>query len=176
MAEAYRNPYKYERKNRNKWLIGALAMIIVMAAAAGLFFIQKQKSASPVPSNVQKAVNFAIYYPEQKKLPNGYTFNPSSISKPVDNGVTYAVSYGGTKKIVFSIQPKPTDSELQSFYSQYIPLKNDSQTHLGQAEIGVYHDQTLVSLPIINGPWIIVTAPKDVNQDQLKQVLQSLKT
>jgi hypothetical protein len=109
-------------------------------------------------------------------LPPGYNLNTNSFNlSPDKKGVYYSVSYGANKKIVFSVQVKPTDNELQSFNSNYIPLRVDYQTPIGQAEIGAYHSQTLVSLPVINGPWIVITAPPDINQDQLKQVLRAIK-
>jgi len=132
-------------------------------------------STSPVPDSVSRSVNFPVYYPDQKKLPADYRLNSGSFTAPVKNGVNYSVSYGNGKKIVFSVQTKPADSELQTFNSSYIPLRVDYQTPVGQAEIGAYHNQTLASLPVVNGPWIVITAPPDINQNQLKQVLSSLK-
>lgn len=129
---------------------------------------------SPVPKEVAQAVNFPVYYPDPKKLPAGYSLNTGSFSSPVKNGVSYSVSYGSGQKIVFSVQTKPSDNELQSFNGNYIPLRIDYQTPIGQAEIGAYHSQTLASLPVINGPWIVITAPSDINQDQLKQILNAI--
>jgi hypothetical protein len=137
--------------------------------------VPKPINNSPVPEAVAQAVNFPVYYPDPDKLPAGYTLNTGSFASPVKNGASFSVSYDNGKKIVFSVQTKPSDTELQTFNSSYIPLKVDYQTPVGQAEIGAYHNQTLVSLPVVNGPWVVITAPLDINQGQLKTVLSSLK-
>jgi hypothetical protein len=161
-------------------ILRGLILLVVTAGAIGLGLHWRTTPApinnSPVPKAVAQAVNFLVYYPDQKKLPPGYNLNTNSFNlSPDKKGVYYSVSYGANKKIVFSVQVKPSDNELQSFNSNYIPLRVDYQTPIGQAEIGAYHSQTLVSLPVINGPWIVITAPPDINQDQLKQVLRAIK-
>lgn len=170
----------YEKPAKRLLLSYGTAIILTLIIPVGIWKYQntKQKNApvtmSLIPAAVTKSVNYKIYYPEQSKLPSGYTFNQDSISSPVKNGVAYSVNYHENKKIVFSLQPKPSDSELQSFKSNYIPLRNEVLTKLGRADIGAYNQQTLVSLPLNEGPWIVVTAPSDINQDELKQVLNSL--
>ena len=166
----------------NKKLLSiASAVLLVAAVMLGIWLywhhnrLPALKQPNPVPSAVRQAVPFPVYYPDPEKLPAGYTLNQNSFSSPVKNGVTYSVSYGNGKKIVFSVQVKPSDTELQSFNSNYIPLRVEYQTPVGQAEVGAYHSKTLVSLPIINGPWIVITAPPDIDQGQLKQVLSTLK-
>jgi hypothetical protein len=159
-----------------KKLIFASITAAVLIAGGAILYIKLSKPASPVPASVSSNVNFKIYYPDQARLPAGYRLDLGSFRSPVKNGVAYSVSYGNGKKIVFSVQTKPSDQELQSFNTNYIPLKLDFQTALGQGEIGAYNGQTLASLPIVNGPWVVVTAPDDVNQDHLKHVMRSLKT
>ncbi len=135
---------------------------------------------SPVPKTIASSVSFSIYYPEQSKLPAGYTLDLNSFKQPVRNGVNYTVSYSNGHKLVFSLQPKPSATELQNFSANYIPLHITYHTSIGQALLGAYNTktgtETLVSLPA-NGSstWIILTAPYDINQDQLKQVLSALR-
>lgn len=167
------------RKLPELWWLAA--GVVVIAAILAIWIITrpaKTKSpahTSPVPVSIAHKVSFPIYYPDPGKLPAGYHLDDSSFASPVKNGVNYTVIYDGGKKMVFSVQAKPSDNDLQSFNSSYIPLRIDYQTPVGQAEIGAYHNQTLVSLPIVNGPWVIITAPPDINQDQLKQVLQAMR-
>jgi hypothetical protein len=173
--------YSFGRKSKQLRAIWIIVLLLIGAAAAGFWLHNRhtatpmQVSNSPVPRALAQSVNFPVYYPDPKKLPAGYTLNLGSFAAPVKNGVNYSVNYDNGKKIVFSVQLKPADSELQSFNSSYIPLRIDYQTPVGQAEIGSYHSKTLVSLPVINGPWIIITAPLDINQDQLKSVLSSIR-
>jgi hypothetical protein len=170
-----------ETRNRGyKKLFLYIVLILVIAgvAAAGWWY-STQRDISPVPENIQKSVSFPVYYPDPKKLPVGYTLDASSFKNPVKDGITYNVNYGGGR-LVFSVQPKPSTTELDSFTASYIPLNNNYQTPIGQAELGAYNNggkaatETLVSLPTDKNVWIIVTAPYNVNQDQLKEVLSSL--
>ena len=155
--------------------------VLVILAAAGGSYWYVSRNSSPVPRNIQSKVDFPIYYPDQKKLPTGYRLNPDSFKAPQANGVVYEVDYGNGKRMVFSVQPKPSDNALQTFNSSYIPLRTDYQTPSGTAEIGAYNDngkittETLVSLPTNDKTWLLITAPYDINQAQLKQVLSSLK-
>jgi len=174
------------RRNKIKkvkiWMLSGL--VLALLAMATFIMINRTDHpkkaavvpAGPVPAQIAAAVPYKIYYPDQSKLPNGYTLDGHSFANPVKNGVSYAVNYGGGKKIIFSVQTKPSDNELQAFQSNFIPLKIDFQTPLGLGSIGAYRGQTLASLPIENGPWIVVTAPADINQEDLKQVFRSLKS
>jgi hypothetical protein len=172
------------RRSSGKWLAaGAFSIAIIAALIVGGFIYLSRKHmhqppASPVPVALAQSVNFPIYYPVQAKLPAGYTLDLSSFKRPVQNGVSYSVSYSHSKKLVFSLQPKPSASELQNFTANYIPLHNSYQTPTGQALLGAYDTktgtETLVSLPTGSNTWIIITAPYDISQDQLKQVLSSL--
>lgn len=156
-----------------------LIFVVAAAAAAGWWYFT-QRNTSPVPESIRKSVSFPVYYPDPKKLPAGYTLDTNSFKNPVKNGVTYNVNYGGGR-VVFSVQAKPSATELDSFTASYIPLNNIYQTPVGQARLGAYNNggkiatETLVSLPTDKNVWIIVTAPYNINQDQLKEVLSSLR-
>jgi len=155
-------------------------LIIIILVVTGEFgrviFI---KNDSPVPKMVIKAVNYPIYYPDQKKLPSGYMLNINSFKNPVANGAYYTVTYNTGKQIIFSLQEKPSDRDLEAFINNYIVLHNDYQTSSGLAKIGAYNNhgvlETLISLPTNDKTWLIITAPPDINQNQLKQVLSSLR-
>lgn len=166
---------KKNSKRRFFQYLYLLIFIAIISVIFTLFYAQRNKS--PVPPNIKRGVNFQIYYPDQKKLPNGYKLNIKSFTKPRQDVILYTVYYGNGKKLIFSVQPKPSDDEIQRFYSNYIPLRNQVQLNLGQAQVGSYGNplKTVVSYPIDNGPWVIVTAPVDTDQNKLKQVLNTLK-
>lgn len=165
------------KKKNYPHLLTAILILVVIVVIGGLgtwFFLHK--NSSPVPKTISQAVDFPVYYPNPKNLPSGYSLNLGSFNLPVKNGVTYKVSYGNGKNIVFSLQPKLSASDYQTFEGNYLPLKTPYQTPIGQAEIGAYNLETLVSLPVSgSNTWIIITAPGNINQDQLQQVLSSLK-
>jgi len=166
----------------NKVIVGGFCMIVVVILATTMILYHlKQRHISPVPQSIAQSVDFPIYYPVQSRLPSGFTLDPGSFKQPIPTGINYTVTYGNqaTEDLVFSLQPKPSDSALQKFDASYIPLHNSYQTSIGQAYIGAYNTkqvtETLVSLPVDSSDtWIIVTAPYNINQGQLKQVLSSL--
>jgi hypothetical protein len=168
--------YEISSGNRNrlkKYLI--LLTLIILIAAGFSLWQHKQQTKSPVPANIQKAVPYQIYYPDKTRLPQGYYIDQTSFANPVKNGVTYSVVDPSNRKLVFSLQQRPSDNDLTSFYGSYIPVKIELDTDNGKAESGIYNQKSLISLPIRDGPWVIITAPKDINQAQLKQILSSLK-
>jgi hypothetical protein len=167
---------KRTRRRNNKYRIIAstLLLLIIIGAAAGTY-LYRDRITSPVPKNISQSVSFPIYYPDPKKLPAGYTLDLRSFNAPVKNGVTYWVTYGKGNKIVFSIQQKPSSEELQTFNGNYLPLKISYQTPVGLAEIGAYNLKTLVSLPTNSSTWVIITAPPNIDQGQLEQILSIMK-
>jgi hypothetical protein len=168
-----------EKKSKKVILNSVLGVLVLIAIGLGIWLFL-HRGASPVPKNIKSAVSFPIYYPDQKKLPDGYTLDINSFKNPVKDGVAYLVRYGAGKKLVFSLQNKPLSADLQQFNSNFIPLHNELRTDIGTAEIGAYNAkgslQTLISLPTNESTWIIITAPPDVNQDQLKHILKSIRS
>jgi hypothetical protein len=154
-------------------MLSALLLIIIIGVAGTLAYWGR--TASPVPKTISQSVTFPIYYPDPNKLPAGYTLDLRSFSAPVKNGVTYWVNYGKGSRIVFSIQQKPSENELQTFAGNYLPLEIPYQTPVGLAEIGAYNLKTLVSLPTNGSAWVVITAPPNIDQGQLEQILSIMK-
>jgi hypothetical protein len=159
-------------------------IIIVAALLVGGIIIHKHwhkrvpLSPDPVPLSVRKSVGFPVYYPVQNDLPTGYTLDLKSLTSPSNGVLIFTVDYG-SNKIIFSEQKKPSSTQIQSFNANYIPLRTGYQTPAGQAEISAYNNgnknlQTLVSFPTNGSTWIIITAPPNINQNQLEQVLSAI--
>jgi hypothetical protein len=134
-------------------------------------------TSSVVPKKIQRSVDFAIYYPGT--LVPGYVLDVQSFRLAEPGVVIFAVTHGKDKNIVFSEQDQPSSSDIDKFISTYLPLNSDVKLPLGQAKVGAYGSapniRTVMSLPIRNGPWVIVTAPSDINHDDLVKLLASLK-
>lgn len=169
-------PKRQVKKNRRKLLaITCVTTVIIITAGIGSW-LYMNSVRSPVPKNISKQVNFPIYYPDQKKLPPGYTLSKSSFKSPQPGAVLYVVYYDKNQKLVFSVQQKPSDSDLAAFVKNYIPIHRQVLTLVGTATIGAIGKQTVVSLPTDSNTWIIVTAPANVyGTDALAQVLKALK-
>jgi hypothetical protein len=176
------NSGRTRKKNRSKLptiILSVLGILIMLGGVAGgWLFLHRE--ISPIPKSLRNSVNFTVYYPDPKKLPTGYSLNVSSFQIAQKNGVLYYVTYDGDKKIAFSVQEKISDVDLQSFYTNYMPLHQDFATPAGKAQIGASSssgaEKTLVSLPTNTNTWLLITAPLDINQDKLKQVLSSIRS
>jgi len=166
------------KKPKKKIIILVVILAILIVGGVGAWFYE-HRYISPIPKSVQQSVNFPIYYPEQKKLPFGYTFNLKSFSNPRQNILLYAVDYGVGQKVVFSLQKKPSDEQINNFYTYNMPLTIPLNTSVGQARIGLAgqppNRKTIASLPTSDGVWILATAPDNINQNQFDQVIKSLR-
>lgn len=150
--------------------------MIALLTSIGVIFNQLSKSSdngSPVPIPIQKGVAFPIYYPDPARLPAGFILDQNSFNR---NGqvVVYSIDYDD-KKIAFTIQAKPSEDEIKTFYTNQLPLRNETKTEAGTAMIGILNNQTFASLTTSDQAWLIITAPLDINQEQFKQVLHSIK-
>ena len=172
-----KRPKKFGDKKK-RFLVLVIALVTLIGGGVG-GWLYSHSSTSPVPQSINKQINFPIYYPDAKRLPSGYVLDKNSFRSPQKGVVIYSVIYDSNKKIVFSVQQKPSDSIIQDFYANSIPLRNHFNISLGDLEIGAFGSGktlgTVASLTTKDGSWLIVTAPGDINQLQLEQVMNSLK-
>lgn len=171
-------------RSDKKILLGLTLCILLGAVLVGGFFgvrliRRSAKPESPVPTSISSGVSFPIYYPDEKKLPSGYSLDQSSFSVQ-QKGVLYRVNKDSSIKLTFSVQAKPVDSEIQNFYTNIIPLRNHLLSSLGPVEVGAYNNkgtiQSVISIPISTDPtWVIITGPQDLAEDDIKQIVESLK-
>lgn len=149
---------------------------IILAVLLAAFLYNLHGSTDVVPEKIQKSVPFSIYYP--RNLPAGYTLDEKSFQIPESGVVLFTVTYGDGKSIDFSEQQQPSSGDIDKFVKSYIPLNSVLQLPLGQVKVGAYgaapNIRTIASVPIHDGPWLIVTAPSDVNHDDLTKLITSL--
>ena len=169
-------PKKPKKRKKLKFILLLLAILILIASSTGTWFYL-HRSTSPVPKSIRQSVNFPIYYPDPKKLPAGYNLNQSSFKSINSDAIAYSVSYSNNKKLIFSVQKKPSDNELANFNKQYIPIHRQVLTLVGTATEGVIGSQTVVSLPANDSnAWIIITGPSDAYATtNLAQVLKAIR-
>lgn len=164
--------YRHDQrlKRRWPWVVAVVAVVVVAAAiAAWLLFVPR----SPVPDDVKKAVSFPIYYPEQSKLPSGYTLDTKSFTAS-DQVAMYIITYGSDQRLIVSVQKRPPEDEIAYFYKNTIPIHKDVVTVNGTAAIGAVGQQSITSLPTNDQSWLIIMGPPDVNKDELSRVLQAM--
>ena len=169
------NPRK---RKRLKLMMICVPIILILAAGITYYFIEKNHSNNtlpyPISSQTAGLLGYDIYYPNQKLLPPGFNLNKNSFYDS-DQAIIYSVSYGNGQKIVFSDQAKPTSAQLQSFYAKNMPLHSTFNTNIGVATLGAINLQSVVSLPTNSNAWLIVTAPGNINQNELRAVINSIE-
>lgn len=162
-------------KESKRLLVWLIVMLIVAGGVAGIWAYD-HRSDSLVPKVVRGKIDFPIYYPDPAKLPAGFVLDSSSFKSVSPEAVLYIVNYGTNKKLVFTVQKKPSDSELDNFNKQYIPIHRQVSTSVGTATIGAIGNQTVVSLPTKDSSWILMTgAPDMYNTSNLAQVLKAIR-
>jgi hypothetical protein len=160
-------------KGRQRLFFSATILIIVCLLAS--YWIKGASGhANPVPKSIKQSVDFPVYYPRQDKLPMDYKLDSDSFVKLTADVVSYSVS-SASDRLVFTVQKKPSDNEINSFNSQRIPIHIEFNTSVGKAEMGVIGKQTVVSLPTTDKSWIIITGPEKIDQNKLEKVLKSLQ-
>lgn len=164
------------RTPRLKTGLSVISAIIILAAVVAA--VLHGFSNGPVPRDIQKQTNFRIYYPAQNKLPAGYSIDKSSFRTAEANVVLFSLSYGNGRSLVFSESPKPSGDVIDKFNASAIPVHTQVSTSVGKATVGAYGSgkdlRTIASLPVNDGPWLILTAPSDIDQNDLQQVLQAI--
>lgn len=155
---------------RNNKLVSSFMALLIIGVL--LFVLSNLKTYDPIPESIQRSVSFSLYFPDSNKLPFGYSLDKNSFSS---NGqaVLYTVNRGNTR-LIFTIQSRPTNLQIQSFYTNHMPLHNNVNTPVGTAAIGVINNETVASLPTDSNAWILITAPINFNQNLLNQTLQSI--
>ena len=173
--KSWRPTLKDVNTNRGWYAIGITIVIVVIAWIVALVSSDR---ISPVPKSILSSVSYPVYYPSDSRLPEGYALDKSSIELVNPKVVILVVKYDSNNMVVFNEQANPGATIINQYQSNYIPIHTTVWTPLGNAILGAYNDghsiKTVVSLPVTNGPWIIVTAPSNINQTNLKEVLDSL--
>lgn len=146
-------------------------MAVILAAAVIL-----SSPKNPVPRQLRKSVSFPVYYPVNGRLPEGYALEPSSFRLAQPGVVIFSISHTGGQHLIFSEEAQQPSGTVSDFVKNYIPLHSALNTRLGTAQVGAYGRppdlRTVVSLQINKGPWLVITAPSDISQDDLKKILQ----
>jgi hypothetical protein len=171
-----RKPWlKLHRQLLTRFFIGIA--LITAISVAGMFLYSSPQAPQPLPSDpvplrLRQAVNFSVYYPAPSKLPVGYRLDTSSFTGSAQ-AIVYVVRYSN-QKLTFTVQQKPSESDIQDFYHTHLPLHTTVSTRLGEAAIGAIGSQTVVSLPTKSSAWLLVTGPPNVDKGELTQILESL--
>lgn len=154
-------------------VVKAVLVGIGIAVVVAALFLLLPTKPTVVPKDIRKNIPFSIYYPDQSKLPKGYTLQKASFTSPDSGVVLYAVTFP-RGKFVLSVQEKPDKEELDSFTNQRLPVRYTLSTPNGRATVGVLGNQLVASLPTNSDSWVIVTSPQNTRQAEMRSLLNSL--
>jgi hypothetical protein len=159
--------------------IFTVIIVFAVIGGAGLAWRLAGATGSPVPAGLRSSAGFPIYYPDQGHLPDGYTLDTTSFQKADGGAIIYAIKNSSGGNLIASEVAQPGGNVIDDFTKNSIPLHSTVDTSLGKAQIGAYGSppnlRSIVSLPINHGPWLIITAPANTPQTDLKQITLSLR-
>lgn len=162
-----------------RWLIiGAVTVVVVGGATGGALWVRqnqiKKANSCLFPAAIQEQVsNLTLFCPNPKRLPKGMSADLAGAS--AGGGAVIYIVHDGAATISISQQKQPTDSQLNTFTANVIPLYITLPTALGTARIGATQNQSLASLPTKQQTWMLVATPKNYSIDRLSALLKSLQ-
>jgi hypothetical protein len=172
LAEAKKTlPSKFQKSSRSrksKWIVATLAVLLVAGGTTG-FLIYKHKSAiaSPIPAAISKQVSFDLFYPNP--LPNGFTFDPSSLRYDGSAMVSFILQ-SGDKRISIIEQPLPSNNlHLDSAVGL-----NAVDSPNGKAYVG--KDKAIPAGIVTTSKTLVnISGTSNVPDDAISSIVQNLK-
>jgi hypothetical protein len=142
--------------------------ILVVALSAGLFVWRyKISSASHIPKNIVKSVNFSVFYPSP--LPDNYSLNKDSIK--IQTRILFFTLQNGDNKISVSEQSAPSNPPNLQLLTQAGFSKIN--TTLGQAVQGT-NGSRAVAVLLTNTTLINVIGSSSTPSDAVTSVITRL--
>jgi hypothetical protein len=151
------------------YLYGAIVLCLIIG---GILVWNTNHVTSLVPPSVSHQVHFDIYYPDPTRLPSGYSLDAQSFTAN-HTTVLYKIHHGDQELIV-TLQQKPSTLAIQTFYHVHMPLTITVPTKVGTASLGVLNNETVVSLPTNTNTWLLMTAPLNADEAQIRRVIQAM--
>jgi hypothetical protein len=159
------SPTKHTRRITSN--ITRIAVLVILLSVGLFVWKHKISSASPIPKNIVKSVNFSIFYPSP--LPDKYSLKKDSIK--IQTQILFFTLQNGDNKISVSEQsapPNPPDLQLltQAGFSKI-------NTTLGQAVQGT-NGSRAVAILLTNTTLINVSGSSSTPSDAVTSVITRL--
>jgi hypothetical protein len=119
-------------------------------------------------------VQIPLYYPTT--LPAGLSVVSNSFRIPETNTVVFDIQSSGGL-IAVSEQPRPSETQfdINNFYTNDVSNPTQFLTALGQATVGTLSTGKWFGSLLTDQTWIIVTAPANVSDSRLHDVLSAMQ-
>jgi hypothetical protein len=124
------------------------------------------RTTNPFPTTI-RPVSYTLFYPQT--LPAGFYVDQHSFEQ-TSTVTTYTVIYSGNKKLIFSIQPRPSSFDFDGFHENSKELKSS----IGQAYAGAVDGKTVVSI-LSGNSWLLIGIPSEIKTSVLELVLSDIQ-
>lgn len=146
-------------------------MIIAVGGAIAVILARSHSSASVLPAALVSSSPFPLYEPSW--LPTGHFVDRQSLNA-TQQVVTFTVNDQKGKRLVITEQPRPGQTNLDSFYSEQLSGSTTFATAVGQATIGQFEGTTLAGI-VTERTWILVRAVSVIGPSDIEQVVRQFK-
>src|SRR5688572_26511517 len=155
-----------KRFPRLKYVMILAGVIGVLLAGAIIFFFTHTPGPPAAFTQLQRAVNFPVYYPTRP--PAGLSLDSASFSN-TSRVALYSYTYDGDKRIHFSIQPRTPALDP----AQFRPT-SEVTTHIGRAYIVDLEDRITAAV-VGEKSWLLINAPDKIPLDTFRELIDSLR-
>jgi hypothetical protein len=158
-------------RRRKQRVLGLLLAAGLLAVVGGTVWWVQHNHRQVLPAGLHQAANYPLYSPGW--LPSGARLDPAS-ADATSQVVTFAFTYDGAKKLIFTEQLKPSGFDFDTFYNDQLTEKQTFSTNLGQATVGLFENSPFASV-ITDRTWIIMRAPMNMDSEQFIHVVRNLR-
>jgi hypothetical protein len=183
-------PRQLKKPRRKIWIIAVPIAVVLVLVAGGVTTYLLTRPQNPFSAETISEFKKPAFYPTY--LPKGYVLHADAASV-TGGALTFIASNGNdSRSLFFSEQVKQPSFNLKSYYQDQIPDQTGFSTSYGDAVIGHFLNvsplqkqhlgaaagatptSTVGSLNTTD-TWVLITAPKDFDLNELKKIVLSLK-
>lgn len=162
------SPQASKKPQKKRLRMGAILVVIIIIAfiASGIFWLTSQKATSRIPQRFSAILAFQLYEP--RWLPDGMDIDQQSFDA-TSQAFTFSISDKSGKRLVVTEQPKPSQNEIDEFYSGQLSGVSTFNTTVGQGTVGSFEGSELAGI-VTEQTWILIRSATSGDREQLKQI------
>lgn len=149
----------------------ALLSILVLLGYEGYVRYQQVQFMNQIPAQIKDSAEFPIYLPAD--LPKGFRFSKESVDM-TPAVITYYLEGRDSKKLIFTLQPKPTEIKTEDFGKERLLNSKEMTISIGKASIGTLKSVQTASV-VTDETWILITAPEGIKDKDLRTIIRGLE-
>lgn len=162
-----------------KHIVMLYAGLVLVSAASAAVLASARSDPEPIDpfsAEQRKSAGISLYYPV--RLPAESKLDSSSLYMPTDNVYTMRITSVAEDpwSVLISQQAVPDGFDFEAFYMSF-DGKTQVKTSLGEVTYGTIDGGStqLASLVTKDDTWILVQAPRSVNQQVIEQITSDFR-